>query len=155
MTDRIVAEPTGQARRHDNAHPTEPHGWFACQVTLEDGFEFSVELWWNQNSIAGGWWVGTPGRCRALSEAWPGARVLKVCRERLGVSAERAACAALVREMARIEGGVGATWEREAELAAPGADKAHLRACAAIGHSFAGFADRLEDLAAAIEARKP
>lgn len=69
------------------------------------------------------------------------------------VVAERAACAELVRAMAEVERKVGETWEKEAREQAPGADAQHLRNCKAIGYAHQQFADRLEDLAAAIEGR--
>jgi hypothetical protein len=67
---------------------------------------------------------------------------------------ERAACAELVREMVGVERGVGATWKQEAREMAPGADDQHLRYCMAIGYAHQQFAERLEALAAEIEARK-
>jgi hypothetical protein len=67
------------------------------------------------------------------------------------VAQERAACAELVRAVAKIESEVGATWEREAK--AGGADAVHLRRCEAIGYAHTSFAKRLEELALELEAR--
>lgn len=66
---------------------------------------------------------------------------------------ERRACAELVREAAKVEREVAATWEQEAREVAPGADALHLKACSAIALGHVGFAERLEDLANEIKRR--
>jgi hypothetical protein len=60
--------------------PNVKHGWFACVIRLvnEDdgrGLEIKAELWWNEDSIGSGWWIGMPGNCVGLETLFPGFEV--------------------------------------------------------------------------------
>jgi len=70
--------------------PDEMHGWFWVQVQAplrgaEAGpcVPFSVLLWWNEDSIDGGWWIGQAPRSVALGALLPGVQVLGPSNEKL------------------------------------------------------------------------
>lgn len=70
--------------------PFEAYGWFWCSVEVDSSsykgrIRLSLLLWWNEDSIDGGWWVGGAGKTVSLRWLLPTAVVVGISHEGIPV----------------------------------------------------------------------